>query len=124
MGRSKQDRDATLASRVKKAYVGTMERHVLVCTESDCDAKRSTFKRIRDGVAEAGLRKRVTVTEVSCLGICEHGPICVVYPEGTWYHSVKGKTADAIVTEHLAAGVPVGRRAFHTNPMATDDREG
>jgi (2Fe-2S) ferredoxin len=117
MGSSRKDRDAALASRVSKAHVGTMQRHVLVCTESDCDAKRTTFKRIKHAVAEAGLRKRVTVSEVGCLDICEFGPICVVYPEGTWYHSVKGKTADAIVAEHLAAGTPVARRRFHTNDL-------
>ena len=35
----------------------------------------------------AGLSDEVQVSSCGCLGICESGPVMIVYPEGTWYTS-------------------------------------
>ena len=41
----------------------------------------------------------------------------MVYPEGTWYHSVSGEVLERIVTEHLRDGRPVEEYVFARNPM-------
>ncbi len=39
------------------------------------------------------------VSSTSCLKACDHGPVLIVYPEGTWY----GKVDEEIVDEILDA---------------------
>lgn len=105
-----------LASRVRKARVDTMQRHVLVCTDGDCGGK-SVAKALRKEVAAAGLRATVSVAKVDCLDICTKGTIAVVYPEGTWYAQLTEKNVRRVVTEHLRDGQVVDALVFHANPL-------
>ena len=56
-------------------------------------------------------------TRVDCLSLCRSGPLLVVYPDGTWYHSVTPEVLDRIVDEHIVGGRVVTDHAFATNPM-------
>lgn len=114
---AKADKLEKLARRARKARADSMQRHVLVCTDSDCDKKGELAKRMRKRANGLRLRETTTVSEVGCLDICKAGPICVVYPEGTWYHSVKKKVGDRIVDEHLADGEVVEDNVFLRNPL-------
>lgn len=109
------DKQDKLAKRVRKARADTMQRHVLVCRECDKGSKRA--KQLRTAVNGARMRDRVTVTKVDCLDICTAEPVCVVYPEGTWYHSLKKATVQRIVDEHLAEGRILEDAAFHVNAL-------
>ena len=52
---------------------------------------------------------RVRVNQAGCMDRCEEGPVCVVYPEGTWYTYIDESDVDEIIESHLVNGKPVDR---------------
>ncbi len=61
--------------------------HVLVCGGTSCKASGSPkiIEKLNAEVKKAVLEKEVKVIETGCFGLCEAGPIVVVYPEGSFY---------------------------------------
>ena len=45
----------------------------------------------------------------ACLNMCEHGPVLVIYPQGTWYRYETEKDVDEILTQHVKRGKIVER---------------
>ena len=52
---------------------------------------------------------KIRVNQALCLDRCEEGPVCVVYPEGTWYTYVDESDVDEIIESHLLNGKSVER---------------
>ena len=97
------------------------QRHIFFCVNDRGEgAERPSFNRcgsaaMRDyakgRVKELGLagEGQVRVNQAGCLDRCEEGPVCVVYPEGTWYTYVDELDVDEIIESHLVNGKPVDR---------------
>lgn len=52
---------------------------------------------------------KVRINKAGCLDRCEHGPVCVIYPEGVWYTAVDKDDIDEIIERHLINGEVVER---------------
>ncbi len=80
--------------------------HVLVCGGTGCHSSGSgeLLKRFEEKLKEHGLEKEVKMVRTGCFGLCEAGPVVIVYPEGTFYSRVKVDDVDEIVSEHLLKG--------------------
>lgn len=97
-------------------------RHVIVCTGGYCSPERygrSLYTLLARLLAREGLLSgpgRVKRGETPCLGVCEGGPVVVVYPEGVWYAAVTPELLERIVVEHLKAGQVVEEAVFHRLP--------
>jgi len=88
--------------------------HVLVCGGTGCTSSGSAklIERFEEQLKEKGLDKEVKVVRTGCFGLCEAGPVVIVYPEGTFYSRVKVEDVDEIVSEHLLKGRRVQRLVY------------
>ena len=88
--------------------------HVLVCGGTGCSSSGSAklIERFEEQLKEKGLDKEVKVVRTGCFGLCEAGPVVIVYPEGTFYSRVTEPDVDEIVSEHLLKGRKVQRLVY------------
>jgi (2Fe-2S) ferredoxin/SAM-dependent methyltransferase len=109
--------------------------HLFVCAQQKpegvpCCPKSGAFavlEAIDREVQASGLDNDVQLTTSGCMGLCDEGPIIVVYPEGVWYRKVQPSDAREIVTAHLKDGKPVARLvwsdAIAMKTMSIDHRD-
>ena len=79
---------------------------VLCCTGTGCSSSNSSgiIAKFEECIKNAGLENEVKVVHTGCFGLCENGPICIVYPEGAFYSHIKVDDVPRIVSEHLVKG--------------------
>ena len=79
---------------------------VLVCTGTGCTSSNSKeiIKVFEDEIKNNGLEKEVKVVHTGCFGLCENGPVVIIYPEGAFYSHIKVSDVPRIVSEHLIKG--------------------
>ncbi len=89
--------------------------HVLVCGGTGCTSSESPkiMDKFVEEISNAGLDKEVKVVRTGCFGLCEAGPVVIVYPEGCFYSRVKVSDVPEIVSEHLLKGRIVQRLLYH-----------
>ena len=79
---------------------------VLVCGGTGCLSSKS--KQIKEAFDEnikaLGLDNEIQVIQTGCFGLCEKGPIVIVYPDQTFYSHVAVEDVAKICSEHLLKG--------------------
>jgi (2Fe-2S) ferredoxin/SAM-dependent methyltransferase len=91
--------------------------HLFVCTQqkpegvNSCTAGGSlaVVDELNRQIRERGLSDAVQLTTCGCMGLCDEGPIMVVYPEGVWYRRIQVSDVAEIVERHLGHEEPVER---------------
>ncbi len=91
--------------------------HIFVCTSSRPNGQQKGFchtkaglevmAKFQDGIEERGIGGEVFLSNTGCFGICEKGPVVVVYPENIWYASVTLDDVGEIMDSHIEGGTPV-----------------
>ncbi|MCA1808427.1 MAG: NAD(P)H-dependent oxidoreductase subunit E [Lentisphaerae bacterium] len=102
---------------MKKAF----RAQVLLCAGGACissgtESVRDAFQR---ELGEQQLNEEVGLITTGCMGMCEVGPIVVIYPEGVFYQKVKSEDVAEIVKEHLLKGRVV-QRLFYKKPSTQE----
>lgn len=97
------------------------QQHIFFCVnDRGPDSDRPSCNRCGSGEIRDYAKQRIKelgrsgagkirVNQSGCLDRCEEGPVCVVYPEGTWYTYVDEFDIDEIIESHLLNGKPVER---------------
>ena len=83
--------------------------HVLICGGTGCTSSGSAtlMSALEEELKIRGLDDEIKVVKTGCFGLCELGPIMIVYPEGCFYSRVNVEDIPEIVSEHLLKGRPV-----------------
>jgi (2Fe-2S) ferredoxin/predicted O-methyltransferase YrrM len=95
--------------------------HLFVCTQQkpegvpSCPASGSlaVLEALDREMQARGLNQDVQLTTSGCMGLCDEGPVMVVYPAGVWYRHVQPSDVSEIVDTHLRDGKPVDRLVWN-----------
>lgn len=100
--------------RTKGGNMVSPKYHVFVCTSCRINGQQKGFchskgavdlvQRFMEEIDDRDLSSEVMITNTGCFGICEKGPVVVVYPEGVWYGNVTEDDVETIVEQHLEGG--------------------
>lgn len=94
-----------------------VKHHIFVCTSCRINGQQKGFcfqkgsvdivQKFMEAIEDNDLSGDVMITNTGCFGICDKGPIAVVYPEGVWYGNLTDDDVEKIVEQHIMNGVPV-----------------
>lgn len=94
------------------------DRHIFVCVGEKCHPTdghaiyEHLKQSLKENASDSDLR-RVKRSQSKCLGVCQGGPVCVVYPEGVWYCKMTKEKMDRVIRDHLRQGKTIQEWAFY-----------
>lgn len=91
--------------------------HVFICTSCRINGQQKGYcfqkgavglvEKFMEEIEDRDMSGEVVINNTGCFGICEKGPIVVVYPEAVWYGNVTVDDVERIFDEHFEKGEPV-----------------
>ena len=98
----------------------TMKDYIItICNGTTClnNGVRLLHDILEAQLEKAGLTDRVKINISGCLGMCNKGPILIVYPGYTIYGNVQKEDVAEIIEEHVLKNRPVARLAIQEDHL-------
>ena len=107
-----------------------ISHHLLLCatpTKAKCcdpEIGAASWDALKQQVRELDLENPsrlqgiVLRSKADCLRICDHGPILLVWPDGTWYGGVTPERISSILQQHIIQGQPIEEWILKTTPFS------
>ncbi|MCG8528110.1 MAG: hypothetical protein MI748_17140 [Opitutales bacterium] len=113
-----------LKRKIERLGLETITHHIFICTGSDssncCSEERGqeAFKYLHKRLKELQLIDgKVLLSKVHSLEINQKGPLILIYPEGTWYHSCTPEVIERIIQNHILNGKVVKENLLLINKL-------
>jgi (2Fe-2S) ferredoxin len=90
--------------------------HILCCFGSSCrkHGAEDVYHALKHELKEEHLQKDVHITKTHCNHLCKHGPVVMVYPDGTWHEKMTPKGAGKLVRKQIKKGKVLKKRVLTT----------
>ena len=79
---------------------------------------RPVLNAFVEGVSNAGLTDKVTVTQTGCIGICQYEPVVEIFEAGkekVTYVKMSADKVERVINEHLKGGKVVAEYTINNN---------
>ncbi len=92
---------------------------ILMCAGGGCisSGEESCLNALQSAVDKYSLNDVVKIVETGCMGMCDAGPLMIVYPEGVYYQKLTPEDMEKIVSEHILKGRIVEEKLLD-NPVS------
>jgi NADH-quinone oxidoreductase subunit F len=71
------------------------------CVSSDC---YEVYTAVLEELKEQNIMESTLVVQTGCIGVCDIGPVMLIYPEGIFYTKLTVADISPIITSHLLKG--------------------
>ena len=87
---------------------------ILICGGTGCTSSGSVklVQELKKELVKHDILDEIEVIQTGCFGLCELGPVVIVYPEGTFYSRVAVEDIAEMVEEHLVKGRVLDRLVY------------
>ncbi len=114
---------AAIRDRMKDKVIlreGTNDLRVVVgmATCGIAAGARPVLNAFVEGVSNAGLTDKVTVTQTGCIGICQYEPVVEIFEAGkekVTYVKMSADKVERVINEHLKGGKIVAEYTINNN---------
>ncbi|MDW7730195.1 MAG: NADH-quinone oxidoreductase subunit NuoF [Bacillota bacterium] len=93
----------------------SFEKHLMICGATGCISSGSN--KVQQALVEElekhGLKGKYRLVMGGCPGLCEEGPIIVIYPDEVFYCRLKPEDMTEMVEKHLIGGEVVERLLYN-----------
>lgn len=89
-------------------------QQVVICGGTGCMSAESSLikEEFEKQIKSYNLDGEVQVFLSGCFGLCEKGPVVIVFPDQIFYEKMRIRDVESIVKDHLLNGKIVKRKAF------------